>query len=140
MSIIKEFKEFAIKGNMLDLAIGVVIGAAFGKIISSLVSDIIMPPVGAILGGVNFTSFKIPLKQAVIDSTGKILQEPVALTYGNFLQTTVDFIIIAASVFLFVKLFNRLRKEEEKKPPEEAQISNEEKLLTEIRDLLKEKK
>jgi|SRR4030095_4605138 large conductance mechanosensitive channel len=134
MSLIKEFKEFISKGNVVDLAVGVIIGAAFGKIVSSLVIDIIMPPIGVIVGGVNFTSLKAPIATAT-DSAGH--QTAVTVNYGNFLQTTVDFIIIAFSIFIFVKIFNSFKRKEEEKPPEPT---GEEKLLTEIRDLLKERK
>jgi large conductance mechanosensitive channel len=133
MTIFKEFKTFISRGNVVDLAVGVIIGAAFGKIVTSLVSDIIMPPIGIIAGGVNFTSLKVTLTNT-IDSTGRVT--PVTLNYGSFIQTTVDFIIIAFSIFLFVKLFNTLkRKEEVEQPPPPP--TNEEKLLTEIRDILK---
>jgi len=125
MSIIKEFREFAIKGNAIDLAVGVIIGAAFGKIISSLVSDIFMPIIGLILGGVNFTSLRLILKDTSI------------LTYGNFLQTTFDFFMIALCVFLFVKLLNKMKRKEEVAPAVPPEPSEEVKLLTEIRDLLK---
>lgn len=132
MSLVKEFKEFVSRGNVVDLAVGVIIGAAFGKIISSLVSDIIMPPIGVIVGGMNFTSLKAPIS-TTMDSTGHAV--PVTINYGNFLQTTVDFLIIAFSIFMFVKLFNKIRRAE---PPPPV-VTNEEKLLTEIRDLLKER-
>lgn len=125
MSIIKEFKEFAVKGNAIDLAVGVIIGAAFGKIISSLVSDIFMPLIGLVMGGVNFTSLKLILKDTSI------------LTYGNFLQTTFDFLIIAFCIFLFVKLLNKMKRKEEVVPATPPEPSEEVKLLTEIRDSLK---
>jgi large conductance mechanosensitive channel len=133
MSLVKEFKEFTSRGSVVDLAVGVIIGAAFGKIISSLVTDILMPPIGVIVGGVNFTSLKIPISSGAVDSTGHAV--PVTINYGNFLQTTVDFLIIAFSIFMFVKLFNSIRRQSPPPPP----VTNEEKLLTEIRDLLKEK-
>jgi large conductance mechanosensitive channel len=125
MSIIKEFKEFAIKGNAIDLAVGIIIGVAFGKIISSLVSDIFMPIIGLVMGGVNFTSLKLVLKDTSI------------LTYGNFLQATFDFIIIAFCIFLFVKLLNKMKRKEEVAPAKPPEPSDEVKLLSEIRDLLK---
>jgi large conductance mechanosensitive channel len=125
MRIIKEFKEFAIKGNAIDLAVGIIIGVAFGKIISSLVSDIIMPIIGLVIGGVNFTSLKLILKDTSI------------LTYGNFLQTTFDFLVIAFCIFLFVKLLNTMKRKEEVAPATPPEPSEEVKLLTEIRDSLK---
>ncbi|AFQ44784.1 large-conductance mechanosensitive channel protein MscL [Desulfosporosinus meridiei] len=138
MSVINEFKEFATKGNVVDLAIGVIIGGAFGKIVSSLVADIIMPPLGVIVGGIKFTDIKLKLKDAVFDGTGKITQEAVTLNIGNFIQATFDFLIIAGSIFLIVKLINSLKRKEKK---EEAAApstpSMEVQLLIEIRDLLK---
>ncbi len=143
--ILNEFKEFAMKGNVIDLAVGVIIGAAFGKIVSSLVADIFTPLIGLIVGGVNFTSLKLVLKPEYIDSTGNIV--PAAtLNYGNFLQNTFDFLIVALCIFLMVKGINTLKKAQEKKQKkEEVQqtkqaMSKQEELLTEIRDLLRNKK
>jgi large conductance mechanosensitive channel len=136
MSLTKEFKEFVSRGNVVDLAVGVIIGAAFGKIVSSIVNDIIMPPIGLLLGGMNFTALQIVLKDGTVDPAGKVT-EAVTLNYGNFIQTGIDFIIIAAAIFLFVKAFNSMKKKEESLPP--AVPSNEEKLLGEIRDLLAKK-
>jgi large conductance mechanosensitive channel len=124
VSVLREFREFTVKGNIVDLAVAVIIGAAFGKIISSLVEDIIMPGVGA-LGGVDFKSLAVQVGDA------KIL-------YGKFIQTCVDFVIIAASIFLAVKLINHLRRKDEHKPPA-ATPPRQEQLLEEIRDLLKRK-
>ncbi|MBU5269724.1 large-conductance mechanosensitive channel protein MscL [Clostridium cochlearium] len=129
--MIKEFKKFAVKGNAIDLAVGVVIGGAFGKIVTSLVNDIIMPIVGLLLGKVNFNTLSLTVTS--IDGS------EIVLKYGQFIQSVVDFIIIAFSIFLFVKLINSFKKKEEEKPKIE-EPSNEEKLLTEIRDLLKEDK
>lgn len=137
MSFIKEFREFAVKGNVLDLAVGIVIGAAFGKIVTSFVNDILMPPLGLILGGVNFTDLKIILKGSSMDASGK-LAAPVSLNYGSFIQTIIDFIIIAFGVFLMVKAINRFRRKEAQEL-ETPVISKEESLLTEIRDILKER-
>ncbi|EMA6342616.1 large conductance mechanosensitive channel protein MscL [Bacillus cytotoxicus] len=121
-----EFKKFALKGNVMDLAVGVVIGGAFGKIVSSLVSDVIMPLVGLLLGGVNFTGLSFTFGKAVVK-------------YGAFIQTVVDFLIIAFSIFLFIKLFNKLTfKKEEEKKEEVPEPTKEEVLLGEIRDLLKQ--
>lgn len=140
MSFIKEFKEFATKGNVMDLAVGVIIGGAFGKIVSSLVADIIMPPLGVIVGGIKFTDIKLKLKDAILDGSGQPIQEAVTLNIGNFIQTTFDFLIIAGSIFLIIKLINSLKREEKK---EEAAApstpSMEVQLLMEIRDLLKKK-
>jgi large conductance mechanosensitive channel len=133
--MIKEFKEFISKGSVLDLAVGIIIGAAFGKIISSLVADVIMPPVGVILGGINFTAFKIVLRAAYVDASGKAI-EAVTINYGNFLQTSIDFFIIAFAIFLLVKGVNKVRKKEGIGPDP----TTTEKLLADIRDLLAAKK
>jgi large conductance mechanosensitive channel len=130
MSILKEFKEFAVKGNAVDMAVGIIIGAAFGKIIASLVADVVMPPIGVLVGGVNFTKLAITLKEAVGDVPA------VTLNYGNFIQSVVDFTIIAFAIFMAVKLINKLKKQEAAAP---AEPTKEELLLTEIRDLLKAK-
>jgi large conductance mechanosensitive channel len=137
MKIYKEFKEFISKGNVVDLAVGVIIGVAFGKIVSSAVNDIIMPPIGLLLGGMNFSSLKLILKEPSTDSAGNIT-EAVSINYGNFIQTGIDFLIIAAAIFLFVKAFNSLKRSEQTPAPA-AEPTNEEKLLTEIRDILKNK-
>lgn len=137
--ILQEFKQFAMRGNVVDMAVGIIIGGAFGKIVSSLVSDIIMPGVGLLVGGVNFTDLKITLKDAVMNGE-EVVSPAVAINYGNFLQVTFDFIIIAFAVFMLVKGVNALSKKKEEKPaapatppapPADIQ------LLTEIRDLLK---
>ena len=130
MSILNEFKEFAVKGNAVDMAVGIIIGAAFGKIISSLVADVIMPPIGVLVGGVDFTKLAVTIKEAVGDVPA------VTLNYGNFIQSVVDFTIIAFAIFLMIKLINKLKKQEEAAP---AEPTKEELLLTEIRDLLKAK-
>ena len=137
--MIQEFKEFASKGNVVDLAVGIIIGGAFGKIVSSLVSDILMPPIGWLVGGLNFSDLKIELKAPMIDTAGNVITRVVTINYGAFIQTTVDFIIIAFAVFMVVKLVNSMKiKEEEKTEPPKP--SNQELLLMEIRDLLKNKK
>jgi large conductance mechanosensitive channel len=137
MKMFREFKEFAVKGNMIDLAVGIIIGAAFGKIVASLVSDVIMPPIGVLLGGINFTDIKITISDAVTDpASGKILKEAVYLKLGNFIQTLVDFTIIAFSVFMIVKGVNRMSKKTEAPAAPPAPTKDQE-LLTEIRDLLK---
>lgn len=144
--IINEFKEFASRGNVIDLAVGVIIGGAFGKIVTSLVEDIIMPPMGLILGGVNFNDIKIILKVAEYDETGKLIIAEVAIRIGTFLQTSLNFIIVAASIFIMIKAINTLRNEiekrEKKKLAEEAEVAQVQKvteieILQEIRDLLK---
>jgi large conductance mechanosensitive channel len=138
MKMFKEFKEFAVKGNMIDLAVGIIIGAAFGKIVASLVSDLIMPPIGLLLGGINFTDIKITMKDASVDPvTGKVIKEAVALKLGNFIQALVDFTIIAFSVFMIVKGVTRLGKKKEEAPAPPPAITKDQELLTEIRDLLK---
>lgn len=135
---INEFKEFAVKGNAVDMAVGVIIGGAFGKIVSSIVDDIIMPPIGWLIGGVNFTDLKFTLPSEEIAAQ---TLPSATINYGNFIQTTFDFIIIAFCVFMLVKGINRLarkeKKAEEAKSASAPTPSNEEKLLTEIRDLLK---
>lgn len=131
MSIIQEFKTFAVKGNVVDMAVGIIIGAAFGKIVSSVVADVIMPPIGLILGGVDFSDLVIVLKEAVGEAPA------VTIAYGKFIQTIIDFTIIAFAVFLLVKGINNLKKKEEAAPAAPPAPSAEEKLLTEIRDLLK---
>lgn len=133
MSMLQEFKTFAVKGNMVDMAVGIIIGAAFGKIISSLVADVIMPPLGLLLGGMDFKAFSLTLQQATETAPA------VTLNYGMFLQTLCDFLIIAFAIFLMVKIINSLRKKEEAKPAPPAPPTKEEILLGEIRDLLKQK-
>jgi large conductance mechanosensitive channel len=131
--MIKEFKAFAMRGNVVDMAVGIVIGSAFGKIVSSFVADVIMPPLGMILGNVNFADLAITLKEASGDVPA------VTLNYGNFIQTAVDFVIIAFAIFMVVKGMNALKKKEESVPAAPPAPSKEETLLTEIRDLLKHK-
>lgn len=138
MKVLEEFKAFAVKGNMIDLAVGIIIGAAFGKIVSSVVSDIIMPPIGVLLGGMSFTDIHITLKAAVTDpATGKVIQDAVLLKLGNFIQTLVDFTIIAFAVFFLVKGINKVNRKKEEVPAPPAPPTKEEELLIEIRDLLK---
>jgi large conductance mechanosensitive channel len=135
MKIIHEFKQFAIKGNMVDMAVGIIVGAAFGKIVTSLVNDIIMPPLGLAIGGADFTDLKVVLKNATVDPLGNAVTA-VTLNYGAFIQTTLDFLIIAFAIFMMIKAMNNLKKKEETAAlPTEP--TREEKLLTEIRDLLK---
>ncbi len=141
-NFLKEFKEFAMRGNVVDMAIGVVVGGAFGKIVTSLVNDIIMPGVGVITGGTNFSEFKYVLQKEVVDgATQEVLTPEVAITWGSFVQTILDFIIIAFCIFLAIKVMNKfLRKKEEAEPePAPAPGPTQEELLTEIRDLLRER-
>jgi large conductance mechanosensitive channel len=134
MGILQEFKEFAIKGSAIDMAVGIIIGAAFGKIVSSLVADVFMPPIGVLIGGVDFTKLAFTLKEASGDTPA------VTINYGNFIQTLADFTIIAFVIFMVIKLINRLKKKEAAAPTVTPASSKEEQLLTEIRDLLKERK
>jgi large conductance mechanosensitive channel len=134
MRIMQEFKEFALRGNVVDLAVGVIIGAAFGKIVTALVDGIIMPPIGLALGGVNFRELAYVLKPAALDVTGKVTAPAVAMQYGAFAQTVIDFLIIAFVIFVMVKVMNRLKRKEVPPPPPP---SEEVKLLTEIRDALR---
>lgn len=138
MSIGKEFKEFAMRGNVVDMAVGIIIGAAFGKIISSFVTDVLMPPLGMIIGGTDFSALKVQLSDPVI-SAGKVVAEGASLNYGNFIQVTVDFVIIAFAIFIMIKMMNRFMKKNEvpAAPVAPPEPSKEELLLTEIRDLLK---
>ena len=132
MKLADEFKAFALKGNVTDMAVGIIIGAAFGKIVSSIVGDIIMPPLGLLIGGVNFTDLKLVMKSAV-DAT----HPAVTWNYGNFLQVTFDFLIVAFTIFMLVKALNAAKRKEEAKPTVPPAPTKEEILLTEIRDLLK---
>jgi large conductance mechanosensitive channel len=127
----KEFKEFAMRGNVIDMAVGVVIGAAFGKIVTSLVVDIIMPPIGYLTGGVDFSSLVITIKKAT-EST-----DAITLNYGLFINTIINFLIIAFAIFIMIKQINRFKKKAEEKPKEAPKPNKEVELLTEIRDLLK---
>jgi len=129
--MLKEFKKFALKGNVLDLAVGVVIGGAFGKIVTSLVNDIIMPIIGLVIGGVNFTALEY-----VASTQG---EAPIVIRYGQFIQTTLDFLIIAFSIFMFIKAINSFKKKEETQPLAQPKPSKEELVLEEIRDILKQK-
>ena len=136
MKFLKEFRQFAMKGNVVDLAVGIIIGAAFGKIVSSLVNDVIMPPIGLIISGVDFTDLKAVLKPAGIDAAGNPV-DAVTINYGSFIQTAFDFLIVVFAVFILIKAINQLRRKQEQAAPAPPEPSGEEKLLTEIRDLLK---
>jgi len=134
MGFIKEFKEFAMRGNVVDMAVGIIIGGAFGKIVSSFVGDVIMPPLGLLIGGVDFTNLAITLKPTVDKAAA------VTLNYGKFIQTVFDFIIIAFAIFVAIKAMNALKKKEEAAPAAPAPPPQQEVLLGEIRDLLKERR
>ncbi len=131
MGMMTEFKSFAMRGNVVDMAVGIIIGAAFGKIVSSFVKDVIMPPIGVLVGGVDFSDLAITIKEAAGDVAA------VTINYGAFLQTVFDFLIIAFAIFMAIKAMNSMRKKEEEAPPAPPKPSKEEELLTEIRDLLK---
>lgn len=142
MKLIEEFKKFAMRGNVVDMAVGIIIGGAFGKIVSSFVSDVIMPPLGLLIGGVNFTDLTITIKGEILDAAGAVLNPAVTINYGTFLQVIFDFLIIAFSIFMMIKVMNNLNRKKEEAPapstppPPAADIQ----LLTEIRDLLKSQK
>ncbi len=131
MSIVQEFKEFAVKGNMMDMAVGIIIGAAFGKIVSSLVADVIMPPLGLLIGGIDFSAMGVVLKEGVGNTPATVLR------YGVFIQALFDFLIVAIAIFLLVKGINRLRRKKEEAPAAPPAPPREEVLLQEIRDILK---
>jgi large conductance mechanosensitive channel len=132
MSMMKEFKTFAMRGNVMDMAIGIIIGGAFGKIVASFVKDVLMPPLGLLLGNVNFADLAITLKEAAGETAA------ITLNYGAFVQTVVDFVIIAFAIFMMVKAMNSMKKKEEEAPAAPPAPTKEETLLTEIRDLLKQ--
>jgi large conductance mechanosensitive channel len=131
MKVIQEFRDFAVKGNMIDMAVGIIIGAAFGKLVTSLVNDIIMPPLGQLIGGVNFTDLKVTIGSPI---EGK---EPATLNYGSFIQTTFDFLIVAFAIFMVVKAINAMKRKQAAAPAAPAPPTKDQLLLTEIRDLLK---
>lgn len=131
MSVLKEFREFAVKGNVVDMAVGIIIGAAFGKIVTSFVGDVIMPPIGLLIGGVDFSDLAITLKAAQGDVPA------VVLAYGKFIQTLIDFVIVAFAIFMGIKAINRLKREEAVAPTLPPVPTKEEELLGEIRDLLR---
>lgn len=133
MSMMQEFKTFAMRGNVVDMAVGIILGGAFGKIVSSFVADVIMPPIGILVGGVNFTSLAITIKEASDDAAA------VTLNYGKFIQSITDFVIIAFAIFMVIKAMNAIKKKEEQAPASPPPPSKEETLLAEIRDLLKQK-
>lgn len=135
MSLVKEFRDFAMRGNVVDMAVGIIIGAAFGKIVTSIVNDIIMPPIGMLVGGVDFKDLKYVLQEASMADGVEVAA--VSINYGNFIQTTFDFIIIAFAIFMVIKGMNKMKKKEVEAPAAPPAPTKEETLLTEIRDLLK---
>ncbi|MGL5317960.1 MAG: large-conductance mechanosensitive channel protein MscL [Bacteroidales bacterium] len=137
-NFVSDFKAFVMRGNVVDMAVGIIIGGAFGKIISSLVADVIMPVIGLLFGGIDFTSLKYVIRPAELGPTGEVLKPEAVLAYGNFIQTTVDFIIIAFAIYVMITAIAKLRKPKEEAPAAPPAPTNEEVLLTQIRDLLKE--
>ncbi len=135
--VFKEFKEFAIKGNMFDMAIGIIIGTAFGKVISSLVADVITPVISLFTGPVNFENLAFVIKPQVTDSSGEVIQQMVAVRYGNFIQVAIDFLIISITIFIIIRLFNGLKRKAENVEDKTVSTPKDIELLTEIRDLLK---
>jgi len=140
MGMLKEFKEFAVKGNVVDLAVAVIIGGAFGKIVASFVNDIVMPPIGLLVGGVDFKNLAIVLKEGVLNDAGEVVSAAVTLNYGAFIQNVFDFTIIAFVIFLAIKGINSTKKKEEAAPTPPPAPTKSEELLEEIRDLLKKEK
>ncbi|MGL4317375.1 MAG: large-conductance mechanosensitive channel protein MscL [Pseudomonas sp.] len=138
MSILSEFKAFAMKGNVVDMAVGIIIGAAFGKIVTSFVGDVIMPPIGLLIGGVDFSQLVITLREAVAATDTTAAAPAVVLSYGKFIQTILDFTIVAFAIFMGVKAINKLKREEAAAPEEPPAPTTEQLLLAEIRDLLKD--
>lgn len=137
MSLISEFKDFAMRGNVMDMAVGIVIGAAFSGIVKSLVDDVIMPPIGVLTGGVDLSDNVVPLKEAVLDADGKVVEAAVTMNVGVFANAVINFMIIAFSIFVVVKMLNNLKRKEDEKPVEAAVRPKQEVLLEEIRDLMK---
>lgn len=137
-NFISDFKAFVMRGNVVDMAVGIIIGGAFGKIVSALVNDIIMPVVGLFMGGLNFTDLKYVIRPAELDAKGAVVKPESVLAYGDFIQTTVDFLIIAFAIFLMIKAIAKLQKPKVEAPAAPPAPSNEEVLLTQIRDLLKD--
>jgi large conductance mechanosensitive channel len=136
MSMVKEFKEFISRGNVVDLAVGVIIGAAFGAIVTSLVADVIMPPIGYMMSGIDFSSLKAVIAPALTDAAGKVTKPEVAIAYGSFINKVINFIIVSFVIFLVVKGVNSLKRKEAEKPAEPPAPTTDQKLLMEIRDLL----
>ncbi len=139
MKLLSEFKAFAMRGNVMDMAVGIIIGGAFGKIISSLVSDVLMPPIGMLIGGLDLSDFKITMKDAVLDAAGNITTPAATISYGIFVNTIINFVIVAFAIFMVIKLMNMAKKKEEARPVPAPVPAPQELLLAEIRDILKSK-
>lgn len=139
LKLLQEFKKFAMRGNVVDMAVGVILGGAFGKIVNSIVTDVVMPPIGVLLSGVDFSDLKLVLREATLDAAGKVARPESAITYGNFINVIVNFLVIAVCIFFAVKLINSIQKKEEAKPVEPPPPTTDQLLLAEIRDLLKAK-
>jgi len=137
MGLIQEFKEFSIKGNVIDLAVGVIIGGAFGKIVTSIVNDLIMPPIGLLVNGLDFKNIKVVLKEAIKEGD-KVIKPELTLNIGNFIQTSVDFIIVSFCIFALIKVINKMKRNQDSEVPLEETKTADTILLEEIRDLLKE--
>ncbi len=137
MKVLKEFRDFAMKGNVIDLAVGIILGGAFGRIVSSLVTDVLMPPIGLLIGGVDFSELRITMKHQVIDAAGKIISQGVSLNYGKFVQSALDFTLVAFAIFMLIQAINRLKRNQAAIPAPLVGPTKEEELLSEIRDLLK---
>jgi large conductance mechanosensitive channel len=136
MGFVKEFKEFAMRGNVIDMAVGIIIGAAFGKIISSFVSDVVMPPLGMLTGGVDFADKKLVLKEAVL-TNGTVTSPAVSVNYGVFINAVIDFLLVALAIFVVIKFMNRLRRKESPAPAPPPGPTPDQKLLMEIRDAIR---
>jgi large conductance mechanosensitive channel len=139
MKIIREFREFAIKGNVFDMAIGIIIGTAFNKVVSSLVKDVLMPPLGFVINKVNFNELRLVIHQAVTDDSGNVISEEVAINYGSFVQVTIDFLIIAFTIFMVITVYNRIKKKAEDPTDVTTPTPKDIELLSEIRDILSKK-
>ena len=139
LKLLQEFKKFAMRGNVLDMAVGVILGGAFGKIVNSVVTDMVMPPIGVLLSGVDFSNLKLVLREATVDAAGKVLKPESAITYGNFINVIVNFLVIAVCIFFAIKVINSIQKKEEAKPAAPPPPTKDQQLLAEIRDLLKAK-
>jgi large conductance mechanosensitive channel len=137
MGLISEFKEFALKGNMVDLAVGVVIGAAFGTVVKSLVDDVMMPPLGLLMGGVDFADRKVHLKDAVVDAGGHVVKPTVDLMYGRFINNCITFLIVAIAIFIVIKAINAAKRKPQPVSDQPTPLTKEQELLTEIRDALR---
>lgn len=137
MGLISEFKEFAMKGSVVDMAVGIVIGAAFGKIVTSVVSDVLMPPIGLLVGGVDFSKLKLVLKHARFDAAGKLITPETAISYGKFINNVIDFLIVAVAIFIVIKLINAAKRKPAPPPAVPPPPTKDQELLGEIRDILK---